>query len=131
MEHLANAFRRPQPLEALDEYVTVFSRFWNADRLVMRRLRALAALDPDFEQVVRARDERRRQGLHVIVGRLVARYGRPAPEAFDETVNVLYTLLSFESFDALAGPTRSIEEVAPVVRRLAHAVLDLNEFHKL
>jgi AcrR family transcriptional regulator len=131
MEQLANAFRRPDPLEALDEYVTVFSRFWNADRLVMRRLRALAALDPDFEQVVRARDERRRQGLHVIVGRLVARYGRPAPEAFDETVNVLYTLLSFESFDALAGPTRSIEEVAPVVRRLAHAVLDLNEFHKL
>jgi AcrR family transcriptional regulator len=131
MEQLANAFRRPEPLEALDEYVTIFSRFWNADRLVMRRLRALAALDPDFEQVVRARDEWRRQGLHVIVGRLVAQYGRPTPEAFDETVNVLYTLLSFESFDTLAGPTHSIEEVAPVVRRLAHAALGLNEFHKL
>jgi AcrR family transcriptional regulator len=131
MEQLAATFRRPEPLEALDEYITVFSRFWNADRLVMRRLRALAALDPDFEQVVRARDEWRRQGLHVIVGRLVAQYGRPTPEAFDETVNVLYTLLSFESFDTLAGPTCSIEEVAPVVRRLAHAALGLNEFHEL
>jgi AcrR family transcriptional regulator len=126
MEQLANAFRRPDPLEALDEYVTVFSRFWNADRLVMRRLRALAALDPDFEQVVRARDERRRQGLHVIVGRLVAQYGRPIPEAFDETVNVLYTLLSFESFDTLAGPTRSIEEVTPMMHRLVYAVLGLD-----
>ena len=126
MEQLATAFRRPEPLAALDEYITVFSRFWNADRLVMRRLRALAALDPDFEQVVRARDERRRQGLHVIVGRLVAQYGRPTPEAFDETVNILYTLLSFESFDTLAGPTRSIEEVAPVLRRLAHAALGLD-----
>ncbi|HLJ32312.1 MAG TPA: helix-turn-helix domain-containing protein, partial [Ktedonobacteraceae bacterium] len=58
MEHLANAFRRPEPLEALDEYITAFGRFWNVDRLVMRRLRALAALDQDFEQVVRARDER-------------------------------------------------------------------------
>ena len=126
MEQLANAFRRPEPLDALDEYITVFSRFWNADRLVMRRLRALAALDPDFEQVVRAREERRRQGLRVIVGRLVAQYGRPPPEALDETVDVLYTLLSFESFDTLAGPTRSIEEVAPMVRRLAYAALGLD-----
>ena len=127
MEHLANAFRRPEPLDALDEYITVFSGFWNSDRLVTRRLRALAALDPDFEQVVRARDERRRQGLRVIAGRLVEKYGRPTPEAFDETVDVLYTLLSFESFDTLAGPTRSIEEVTPVVRRLAHAALGLNK----
>ena len=127
MEQLANAFRRPEPLDALDEYITVFSRFWDSDRLVTRRLRALAALDPDFEQVVRARDERRRQGLRVIVQRLVEKYGRPAPEAVDETVNVLYTLIGFECFDTLAGSTRSIEEVAPVVRQLAHAALGLNE----
>ena len=127
MEHLANAFRRPEPLDALDEFITVFSGFWNADRLVMRRLRALATLDPDFEQVVRARDERRRHGLRVIAGRLVEKYGRPAPEAFDEAVDVLYTLLSFESFDTLAGPTHSIEEVTPVVRQLAHAALNLNK----
>ena len=76
MEHLADAFRRPEPLDALDEYITVFSRFWNADRLVMRRLRAMAALDPDFEHVIRARDEWRRQGLRVIVPRLVEQRSR-------------------------------------------------------
>ncbi len=127
MEQLANAFRRPEPLDALDEYITVFSRFWNSDRLVTRRLRALAALDSDFEQVVRARDEWRRQGLRVIVGRLVEKHGQPAPGAFDETVDVLYTLLSFESFDTLAGPTRTVEEVAPIVRRIAHAALGLSK----
>lgn len=120
MDQLAHAFRLPEPLAALDEYIAVFSRFWSADRLVTRRLRALAALDPDFEQVVRARDERRRQGLRVIVGRLAEKYGKPTPEAFDEVIDVLYTLLSFESFDTLAGSARSIEEVAPIVRRLAH-----------
>ncbi|HLX39471.1 MAG TPA: helix-turn-helix domain-containing protein [Ktedonobacteraceae bacterium] len=125
MEHLANAFRRPEPLEALDEYVTVFGHFWNADRLVTRRLRALAALDQDFEQVVHARDERRRQGLRVLVGRIAEKYGRPVPELFDETVNVLYTLLSFENFDTLSGPARGIEEVTPIVRQLARAVLGL------
>ena len=127
MEQLANAFRRPEPLDALDEYITVFSRFWDSDRLVTRRLRALAALDADFEQVIRARDERRRQGLRVIVQRLVEKHGRPAPEAVEEVVNVLYTLIGFECFDTLAGSTRSIDEVTPIVRRLAHAALRLNE----
>src|SRR5437764_6835662 len=47
MEQLAAAFRRAEPLDALDEYITVFSRFWDSDRLVTRRLRALAALDAD------------------------------------------------------------------------------------
>ena len=127
MEQLANAFRRSEPLDALDEYITVFSRFWDSDRLVTRRLRALAALDADFEQVIRARDERRRQGLRVIVQRLVEKHRRPAPEAIEEVVNVLYTLIGFECFDTLAGSTRSIEEVMPIVRRLAHAALGLNE----
>src|SRR5438105_9369308 len=44
MKQLANAFRRPEPLDALNEYITVFGHFWNAERLVTRRLRALAAL---------------------------------------------------------------------------------------
>src|SRR5947209_959103 len=104
MEQLATAFRQPDPLEALAEYITVFGRFWNSDRLVTRRLRGLAALDSDFEQVIRARDERRRHGLRVIVRRLVERHGQPTPEALDEAINVLYTLISFECFDTLAGP---------------------------
>jgi AcrR family transcriptional regulator len=127
MDQLPNAFRRSEPLEALDEYIAIFGRFWNSDRLVTRRLRALAALDPDFEQVVRARDERRRQGLRVIVGRLTEKYGQPGAEEADEVVNILYTLLSFESFDTLAGPERSLEEVAPIVRQLAYKALDLKE----
>ncbi len=126
MEHLADAFRRPEPLDALDEYITVFGRFWSADRLVMRRLRALAALDPDFEHVIRARDEWRRQGLRVIVQRVAEKHGRPAPEALDEAINVLFTLIGFECFDTLAGPTRSIEEVAPMMQRLARAALGLD-----
>ena len=127
MEQLAVAFRRAEPLDALAEYIMVFGRFWNSDRLVTRRLRGLAALDPDFEQVIRARDERRREGLRVIIQRLVEKYGKPASEAFDETVNILFTLLSFETFDTLAGSTRSIEEISPVVQRLARAALGLDE----
>lgn len=127
MEQLASAFQQADPLDGLNEYIRVFSHFWEVDRLVMRRLRALAALDPDFEQVIRARDERRRKGLQIVVGRLAEQYGWPAPESLDAVVNVLYTLISFECFDILAGPTRSIPEIAPVVQQLAHAALRLKE----
>ena len=126
MEQLANAFHQTDPLEALEEYIRVFSRFWQSDRLVTRRLRALSTLDPDFEQVVKARDERRRAGLQVIVLRFVEKYRKPAPDSIDEIVNILFTLLSFETFDTLAGSTRNIEEVSPLVQRLARAALGLD-----
>jgi AcrR family transcriptional regulator len=122
MEQMASAFSQPEPLDALAEYIAVFGRFWQADRLLMRRLRGLAALDPEFEQVIRARDERRRQGLRVIVARLGERHEAATG---DRIIDVLYTLIAFEFFDTLAGPTQSLEDVVPTVARLAQATLDL------
>jgi AcrR family transcriptional regulator len=52
MEQLATAFSLPEPFDALNCYILIFGRFWDEDRLVMHRLRALAALDPDFEQLM-------------------------------------------------------------------------------
>jgi AcrR family transcriptional regulator len=123
MEQMASAFRKPEPLEALAEYIAVFSRFWEADRPVTRRLRGLAALDPDFEQVIRSRDERRREGLRVLVQRFIQKYGPANIASIEETINVLYTLISFECFDMLAGPTRRTDEVTPAIYRLACATL--------
>ncbi len=126
MEQLSGAFRQADPGAALDAYIAVFGRFWGADRLVMRRVRALAALDPDFEQAVYARDEWRRKGLRVLVGRLAEQRERFPFFSTEEAVDLLYTLVSFESFDTLAGPDHSTEEVTPLVQRLAHAMLGLN-----
>jgi AcrR family transcriptional regulator len=123
MEQLATAFRQPDPLDALNQYLLVFSRFWDVDRGVLRRLRELAALDPDFEQVIRARDKWRRQGVCVLDQRLVEQQVLPPDAARDEIIDVLFTLSSFETFDTLAGPRCSLQEVAPLVYRLARAAL--------
>jgi AcrR family transcriptional regulator len=125
MEQLAIAFRQPEPLDVLNQYLQVFSRFWDTDRLVTRRLRALAALDPDFEQVIRARDERRRQGVRVITQRLIEQHMLAPDVSVEEIVDVLFTLSSFETFETLAGPTRSLQEVAPLVCQIARAALHL------
>jgi hypothetical protein len=42
-----------------------------------------------------------------------------------ELVNLLYVLLSFDTFDAIAGPSRTPNDVVPIVRRMVHAVLGI------
>jgi len=128
MEQLASAFQQPEPLAALNRYIEVFGHFWEVDRLVMRRLRALAALDPEFEQVIRTRDEWRRKGVRTLLRRMVEQQllsFNEASKTFDELVDVLITLTSFETFDTLAGPSHTLEEVAPVVQRLVRAAIGL------
>jgi hypothetical protein len=69
--------------------------------------------------VIATRDQGRREGLTVLVGRLPAGTGLAAEEA----VQILYALTSFETFDTLAGPDGDIADALPVVTRLAEAVL--------
>ncbi len=121
MADLARVFASSAPDAAIHGFITAFAGFWGADRIVMRRLRALAALDPDVGAVITARDERRRQGLTVLVSRLPATSG----VAVGQTVQMLYALTSFETFDALAGPDEDLSPALPAVTRLAEAALSL------
>ena len=122
MADLARVFTDPAPDAAVRGFITAFAGFWAADRAVMRRLRALAALDPDVGAVIAARDQRRRQGLTVLVSRLPAITGVAA----GQTVQALYALTSFETFDTLAGPDQDLASVLPIVIRLAEAALSIH-----
>ena len=96
-----------------------------ASLLVAGRLRALAHLDPDVGDVIAARDDRNRQGLRVLLGRLAEHPGGLTPSRDPEAlVSVLHTLTSFETFDSLAGPDRTPTEVVPVVVALVDAALE-------
>jgi len=121
MSELAVAFADPDPLEALRGFITCFGRFWAADRLVMRRLRALAALDPEVAAVITARDQRRREGLAVMVGRL-SNAGLTTADP-GKAARILFALTSFETFDALARPDQDLTDIAPDILRLAQAAL--------
>jgi len=120
MADLARVFTDPAPDAAVRGFITAFAGFWAADRAVMRRLRALAALDPDVGAVIAARDQRRRQGLTVLVSRL------PVTAAAEQAVQILYALTSFETFDALAGPDQDLTSVLTIVIRLAEATLSID-----
>ncbi len=124
MEDMPSVFQRPDPLDALAVYIAAFGRFYDSDRLILRRLRGLATLDHDLEQALYARGERRRTGLRVIVQHISERYGWPTPETTDEAINILHMLTSFETFDSLAGATRGPQDIAPLVQRLTQAALN-------
>ena len=111
MSGLAGTFARPDLDSALAELATVFGQFWSVDRTAMRRLRALAALDPDVAAVIAARDERRLSAVTA----LLARHG-----VGSEPIRAVYTLTAFETYDTLAGQD-TIAAVVPTVARLAVA----------
>ena len=117
MSDLAGAFTDPDPEEALRTFVTVFARFWDADRLVMRRLRALAALDPDVAAVIAARDERRRQALGALLDR---RTDVPDPK---RAVRAAHMLTSFETFDAMLTPQQEPTDAVPLLIDLITAAI--------
>jgi AcrR family transcriptional regulator len=125
VERLHPALCQAEPLDALSGLIAAFGGFWASDRLVIRRVRALAAFDPDVEQSLHGRDERRREHLRGILRRLVEQ-GQLALDSVDEAVDSLHTLTSFETFDNLAGANRQPDDVVPVVRRICYAVLGLD-----
>ena len=114
-ERIATAFKQPDAQNTLAGIIMAFARFWDAGRPWVRRVRALAALDAELGEAVDARNERRRH----LVQALVQRLGDPRPESAD----ILYTLTSFETFDTLAGPDRSLEDAALTVLRMARGAI--------
>ena len=125
LTELRRAFEEPDPRGALQEFIVTFTRFWAADRLVMRRLRALAALDPDVGAVIRARDDRHRQGLAVLTSRLAGGSTTPHPGQDGRIVQLLHALTGFEMFDSLAGPDDAPADLASLLTQVAEAVLAL------
>jgi AcrR family transcriptional regulator len=118
---MGELFAEKDPVVALDAFVALFGRFWTSNRRAHRRLRAAAIHDQELSAAIDSRNERRRRGLTELTRRLGAIATPPLPAA--ELVNVLFVLLSFETFDALAGDGRSPSDVTPVLQRMSRLVL--------
>jgi AcrR family transcriptional regulator len=124
IERLAEVFRRGNnAIQTLHDFIRVFAEFWASDRFVIRRLHALGAIDPEIAKGLQARNERRRNGLRVILDRYGSSYRPLTPMQEPIALDTLHMLTSFETFDALAGRSRSLDEIAEIIRKMAnHAV---------
>jgi AcrR family transcriptional regulator len=114
-------FAEKDPVKALDAFVALFGRFWTSNRRAHRRLRAAAIHDPELFAAIDSRNERRRRGLTELTRRLAAIATPTLPAV--ELVNVLFVLLSFETFDAMAGENRAPVDVTPLLQRMARLIV--------
>src|ERR1700727_3513770 len=128
MERLADSFRRAlDPLITLQEFILVFAHFWASDLEIIRRLHGLGAIDPERGEGIRARNQRRRQGLQGILGRYWKANSSPTSIQEPDVIDTLHMLTSFETFDALTGGGRSLEEAVTIIRRQDNSAIGIIE----
>jgi AcrR family transcriptional regulator len=118
---LPQAFQARSARAGLKILIQVFIGFWESERLVLRRLRAIAALDPELAGS--NRDVRRRQAISVVLKRLGAETGRPAPAAVERMTDLLWVLTAFETYEQLVSMGRSAKETADLIFATAQHLL--------
>ncbi len=121
MRRMPEVFHEPNPYTALDKLVSVFVGFWSSDRLVIRRLRAMATLDPEIREGIESRDARR----HHIAREILKRMAATAKEKHDDdhfsaAADVIAMLTGFATYDALATAGHAEKEIIAIIARLAH-----------
>jgi AcrR family transcriptional regulator len=106
---------------ALRDYVHRFGDFYGAERALLKKIKAYAALDPDFQRLMDAREDKRTAGCLYLVRRLQGSGGRPTAGQRQLAAR-LEALLLLEVFESLAGP-RSPRDASPDVLAMALAIL--------
>jgi len=132
MEELRSVFgHNHDPLVTLHEFILVFMRFWASDRGVIRRLHALGMIDPEMGKGLQARNERRRQGVRTIVERYSNVYRTLTSIQEPIAVDAIHMLTSFETFDALAGSSRTLDDVMTIIQEhVDHAIGQVGKAHR-
>jgi len=121
MGRMREVFMAPDGESMLARMVEVFSGFWSRERQVLRKIRAIAAIEPDFGEAVKARDQRRHQIAERVVERLIAPREGLTQEERSLKIAALVALTSFEFFDAFADSCGDAGQakawMIPVIRR--------------
>jgi AcrR family transcriptional regulator len=123
MERMRDVMQRADADSALAGFVEVFTHFWAKDRLLIRRIHGIAAINPEFGAVVEARNRRRQAAASRLISLLDRNSGEKGVEERAQRVATLYALTSFEFFDALAESGTTANDTATLVLALAQKTL--------
>lgn len=112
----------------LDGFVRIFTGFWSRDRLLIRRIHGIAAIDPELGAAVEARNRRRQMAATRIAALLAQMDGVRGLEDGTRKAAALYALTSFEFFDAVASSLgeeslKDLQGAADMVLALARMAL--------
>ena len=117
MESMRHVMTLSSTEAMLEGFVEVFCRFWSSNRMLLRRIHGIGAIDPEFGTVIEARNGRRYRAAKRIVGRM-------GGGDLDKRAATLTALTSFEFFDALADNLPDEKHAAAVLLDLARKMLE-------
>lgn len=121
MMRMREVMTSPDGESMLAAMVDVFTGFWAKDRMLLKRVHGIAAVDPEFGRAVEARNRRR----HGIATRVIERLYSSGPPIGEKErarkIAILAALTGFEFFEALVESCGSAEMAAgcvyPLVKR--------------
>ncbi|QNI34412.1 TetR/AcrR family transcriptional regulator [Alloacidobacterium dinghuense] len=128
MERMRNVMMAANPELMLGGFVEIFSSFWSRDRILIRRVHGIAAIDPEFGAVVEARNQRRRFAAIRVIDMLDRQGRRDGADKHmdkEQRVATLHALTSFEFFDALSEGCGGVDQVARLLPRIIKNALSL------
>jgi AcrR family transcriptional regulator len=124
MARMREVMTASDPERMLAAFVEIFTGFWARNRLLLKRIHGIAAIDPEFGRAVEARNQRRKMAATRLVERLCSRIPGADEEKREEKVAILAALTSFEFFDALVESSGSLEIAGRSVYPLAKKAME-------
>jgi AcrR family transcriptional regulator len=118
MERMRNVMQQTNTESMLAGFVEVFTDFWAKDRLLIRRIHGIAAIDPEFGGAVEARNRRRQTAAARVVDQLGRRISEIDMVDRTQKIATLYALTSFEFFDALTESCGNVKDATYLVLAL-------------
>jgi AcrR family transcriptional regulator len=117
LHRIREAMTSPDPQAALQQIVVIFCDFWSIHRGALWRLHAASATDPEFEESLRARNQRRRHLLSALVDRMFE-HGAKRPEVATELIDVLFALTGVAFFWELTAGGRKTNAICRLIQAL-------------
>ena len=102
-ERIQAAMREPEPRRALELVVRESARAWQRQRDAVKKVFALAVLDPELGREVKKAEKARRAGVVYLAQRLAAAGALGRGVSVAEASALLGALTSFQAFEALSA----------------------------
>ena len=118
LHRIPEAMANQDPHVALQSIVAIFCDFWSTHRGALWRLHASGATDPELEESLRARNQRRHHLLSALVDRMIEVDGG-RPKIVAELVDVLFALTGVAFFWELTAAGRKTDVACRLIQALA------------
>ena len=109
MERMREVMMTREAGAMLDGFIAIFCTFWAKNSLLLKRIHGIAAIDLEFGEVIRARNQRRQMAASRVIERIDSGVQLTSAEDKSERVACLVALTSFEFFDALVESLGTVE----------------------